>query len=700
METSSQEQFKLFKGIRDQQIDPWTGQPYPWWEPNLQNCTVDFNPSKYDPAHKYEPRGDVFFLTSNLDRQFEDPLDLDNLRIIDPEAVKKAFEDLVEAAKKEPGKKLAIIIGTGGTISMGVESGSLVPKLNVNEIMGKAGDVAKDFASSSLSLPKLIDSSQMEIDYVADIAIAMTWIKKKIEKDTTYTDRFSGFMVCHGTDTCVQSQTYLSFMLGPDCPFNVFYVVAQKTAEDKGTDVGANVALAFQALKKFHGKNGLFGVCAGGTSGAVFNGSTSKKIDDKKINLLQDYREGGPTYTPSEPNENLRFRVKKDIYEKELTRDGKERQLRQLTLILRGYSVANTIPSDMGNNPATYEAFVRECTERFIIIDTFGSFTANKKIVDAIMRAAEDTGKLVFATNPLPRGDTGHAYADAQYLVQRGVIPLKMLKHAAFAKLLWADAVFGADIMRIIKFMTNNVFCDEQLYDDQIVENSKVVKTRKQLEGEWRSALRDNRTRMLPIINSRLRRGEKFDFAVHGEEHFNPAFLSWEDMNELYERNDAETRALREKIQNDTVRLVEKILDDQINSKIKEKKLTGLETEIFRNAVRLEIESAMKPKNPKLHAIYELTVGKGEERLVKMIYHAICRVLIRIPHDIDREAFSELEPEEYEHEHEAARLCNKSLPQLQQSFKEILDTYEKLSDAKQRAQDRDTGIPRFGVPSL
>ena len=41
-----------------------------------------------------------------------------------------------------------------------------------------------------------------------------------------------------------------------------------------------------------------------------------------------------------------------------------------------------------------------------------------------------------------------------------------MLTHAAFAKLLWAHHVFGDDAQAIIKFMTKNIFCNEQLYND------------------------------------------------------------------------------------------------------------------------------------------------------------------------------------------------------------------------------------------
>ena len=289
-----------YKGIRDQQKDPETGDLYPWWEPTIDG-QAEFNPDKFDPSHEYKPRGKTFNLaldhfSPNMNKDFESAFDLDNLRFIDPAKVKEAYEELVEKAYENPEKLLTVLVGTGGTISMlkDDQKNELEPKLDVNQIMKAAGGRCDKFVTSSFSLPKLIDSSQMKIDYMADVAIAMSWIFTQLRTNNAdLLERFTGYIITHGTDTAVQSQTYLSFMLGPNCPFNLFYVVAQKTITDKGSDAGGNMSLALDASEIFRKRQGIHGICAGGASGYVFNGPTSLKISDQEILLLKDYNQGG-----------------------------------------------------------------------------------------------------------------------------------------------------------------------------------------------------------------------------------------------------------------------------------------------------------------------------------------------------------------------------------------------------------------------
>ena len=135
----------------------------------------------------------------------------------------------------------------------------------------------------------------MKSDYISDVVIVMSYLYERLlqwkneggiedyEHRNQILSRFSGFIVCHGTDSLVQSQTYLSFMLGSFCPFNVFYVGAQKTVEDRGNDVGANFKLALEACEYFHYQlPGLCATCAGGNAGGVYNGLHHLK---KMINM-------------------------------------------------------------------------------------------------------------------------------------------------------------------------------------------------------------------------------------------------------------------------------------------------------------------------------------------------------------------------------------------------------------------------------
>ena len=91
----------------------------------------------------YKPcGGETFSLPTNPSLKLENPFDLNNLRIIDPEMVTKAFEDFIKNAEKKGNKdKLGtILIGTGGTLSMVADSkGELHPKLTPEFLMKQAG---------------------------------------------------------------------------------------------------------------------------------------------------------------------------------------------------------------------------------------------------------------------------------------------------------------------------------------------------------------------------------------------------------------------------------------------------------------------------------------------------------------------------------------------------------------------------------
>jgi L-asparaginase/Glu-tRNA(Gln) amidotransferase subunit D len=51
----------------------------------------------------------------------------------------------------------------------------------------------------------------MEIDYIADVVIAMSWFYENLSNKAK--TKFCGFFVTHGTDTLTQSSTYANAML-------------------------------------------------------------------------------------------------------------------------------------------------------------------------------------------------------------------------------------------------------------------------------------------------------------------------------------------------------------------------------------------------------------------------------------------------------------------------------------------------------
>lgn len=488
---------------RPQQIDPETNELYPWWVFKPDGSIV-FDPNKFDASHSYPARGETIRFNSNPDHEIESPFDLNNLRFIDPEEVTRAYDNVVQDAKEKPDKPICILIGTGGTISMAKEMGALKPKFTPMELVKMAGKKEK-YAMAEVIFPTAIDSSQMEIDYVADLAIAMSWLYAKIENEKLC-QNFGGFIVTHGTDTGAQSQTYLSMMLGSNCPFNVFYVVSQRTTEMEDSDALDNLKSVLDLSKKLLGKKyprGIHGIWAGGKFGRLHNGPTTRKISDKDIDLYKDHGsdDGLIRKTRFGFDAQLDFYHRRDRCKKTYGGD------KWRPLILRGHNIVQELNSDLGDDPQKYADEITRSDAQFFIIKTFGSFTANRKIVDAIVKAARANGKLIFAVNPFPEGSVEHQYADAQYLTAQGIVPLKMLAHAAYAKLLWAYRAFGKDAKwKILKFMTENDFVNEQLYSyesqwleiaDLDVPVPRQKQKRELLEGDPEKDVRELKKELL-----------------------------------------------------------------------------------------------------------------------------------------------------------------------------------------------------------
>ncbi len=246
----------------------------------------NFHPAHYDPGAPYVLKGKTFRLVSNPDTPIEDPFDLDNLRFIDPADVRTALENL-EKISATSEKELICMIATGGTIAMKKnDKGELVPGISPDYLLQFAGgNLEKNFGLVSFSLSTLIDSSQMKIDYIADVVIAMSWLYDHLSKIAR--NKFCGFFVTHGTDTLALSATYANTMLGANCPFSVGFVAAQKTTESRFTDVGVNFTYGINMLSELRRsrKYAVF-LSIGGTSGGAFIPAASLKVSDTDVNAF------------------------------------------------------------------------------------------------------------------------------------------------------------------------------------------------------------------------------------------------------------------------------------------------------------------------------------------------------------------------------------------------------------------------------
>jgi len=423
-----------------------------------------FNPTAYDPAAQYDIQGESHNLASNPEQNQEDPFDLDNLRFIDKARVKNLLTKLeglaAEITEEGNGKEIVAMIGTGGTIAMTKVDGELKPTLDPNFLLKYAGGALDErFSVSSTEFPTPIDSSEQEFDYEADLVIAMSWMWKNMSDQLKKV--FSGFLITHGTDTMGGGANSVSMMLGPNCPFSAGFVGAQKTTEDRYSDVGVNVKNAFETLEdlKKHDKVARF-VYMGGTGGGAFHPSGVMKFDDTRVDAFN-----APLHGKIADASNFglagvidRFgRRYMEAIEREGTRDDFQ------PTILRGYSPIIDVTPKIGTDPQKiYEQIMRDKTAIAVLLTTFGSYTANPKIREAIAIAAEKTEKIVLGANPFPGGSTDHSYGPAQALRDSGAHPVSTLPDATAAKLFLGSQVFGKNREMLIKFLTENSIIGEQ----------------------------------------------------------------------------------------------------------------------------------------------------------------------------------------------------------------------------------------------
>lgn len=434
--------------------NPWSGAS--WGE-------GDFDPDAFDPAAPYIPKGGTYRLASNPDKPLEDAFDLENLRFFDRKKVERLLSKLeglaaeIEDTRSE--KQIVGMIGTGGTIAMTKVDGVLQPRLDPAYLLKYAGGgLDERFQIASVEFPKPIDSSQMEIDYAADLVIVTSWIWSKAS--TSLKQKFSGFLITHGTDTMSGGGAYITMMFGPRCPFSVGIVGAQRTTEDRFSDVGINVKNALETLAMLReARVPAPFVYMGGTGGGAYNPVGVVKQNDDRVDAFA---------SPVHPQivSAVNFAVSGPVLEFNRKVDAAMGQLGGYDFspkILRGYAPVINVEPKLATDPSVvYQGIKGTHNAVAVVVTTFGSFTVNHKVVRAVQQATKETGKLFFAANPFPLGSTDHDYGPAHELRKSGAHSVHMMPLALIAKLTLGQHVFGNDLERLAAFVTHNNYVGEQ----------------------------------------------------------------------------------------------------------------------------------------------------------------------------------------------------------------------------------------------
>lgn len=396
---------------------------------------------------------------NNPIEKVEKPFDLNSLRYREPVYVKEqnkrinlvpsAVEDFVKKMDELPEQsdKLFVIgIGTGGTISMVAKEpgGSLAPELDFESIMRKTDPrLNEEFEVQGLDA-FATDSSQLEIDDVGDLAIAMCYIWENMKPNLK--KRFGGFLVVHGTDTMPKSGNHLEMMLGSNMPFNVVHTGAQKTINKKINDAQDNIKHSLYMIQMLHGNNCAESITVMGGRALLTAGIT--KVSDHHAMAMATHMHRDVVDFDALPDPDT-HKLPNWLREKPGTRKFNP-------IIYRGPNRIGQLEAEMQEDPRAIVAAIRLAARKALLLVTYGANTYDYRAVAIIAEEAKKQKMPVFAVSPVNADPKLDVYAAGAELSKAGVTPLYMTREAARAKLMIAFARYGLDIASIEEFVGDN----------------------------------------------------------------------------------------------------------------------------------------------------------------------------------------------------------------------------------------------------
>ena len=413
----------------------------------------EFTPTSYDPGANHLIKGKKLFSPTDESIVLEDPSDLKNLRFISIKQAKEFKNKLEIQAEKSEVHKIVGLVATGGTIAMKAINNILVPDIDIDYLVDTAGnDIKGRFGFASLNFPYLMDSSEMEIDYLGDIVLIQYWIWNNASPELK--EKLTGFMIAHGTDTLATSATAVAMMHGPDCPFSTALVGAQKTSQDRYSDVGVNIYLAIETLDHLHTEAmPTTFIYMGGHTGGALSAVGAMKASDRQVDgfISPAHPKLIDTSNFAEKGINSAFlKAYRPII-------GRYRPV-----ILRGYAPIKRISPEPGTDPLELYKEVLVSDAQFVVLETLATFTINPKHLNAVKKALELKGSILFVTKPFPDGKIDHAYESAVLLRNSGAHITEILPPALKTKLMLASKIFRNSPEKIVKFICQNNFVGEQ----------------------------------------------------------------------------------------------------------------------------------------------------------------------------------------------------------------------------------------------
>ena len=389
-----------------------------------------------------------------------DPFDLGNLRFEEPiyiEEQKKQinlvprvvqqFVEQMNGLDDKSDKLFVIGIGTGGTIAMSPtgHAGALEPDLDFDEVMEKSdARLPQEFEVLGLDAYGT-DSSQLSIDDVGDLAIAMSYIWKNMKGSLK--NRFAGFMVVHGTDTMPKSGAHLEMMLGRNMPFNVLHTGAQKPINKKINDAQENIKDGMYMLKMLHANNCAESVTVMGGKALLTAGM--KKVSDTHAKAMSTFMHKDILDFGTLPDPDT-YVLPDWLRERPANRPFNP-------LVYRGPNRIGELVAEMQEDKRAVIAAIRYAARKAMLLVTYGASTYDSSMVSLVGDESKKQGIPAFAVSPVNADPNLDLYEAAKTMIDAGVTPLYMTMEVARAKLMAAFARFGENILGIQEFMTDDL---------------------------------------------------------------------------------------------------------------------------------------------------------------------------------------------------------------------------------------------------
>ena len=180
---------------------------------------------------------------------------------------------------KEEGKKVLVVLGTGGTFQSDETDEGRAPTGSLKESFDALG--LPEDPSVHLELFDLmkLDSSQMTVEQWRFLAEMI------IEFEEEVSDMYDAIIITHGTDTMAKGASYLSLML-KGFPKSIIFTGSQEPARKSGTDAKDQMERSITAAKLASGTNRKIAevmVCCGLR---VARGTWAEKLGDTTVNAF------------------------------------------------------------------------------------------------------------------------------------------------------------------------------------------------------------------------------------------------------------------------------------------------------------------------------------------------------------------------------------------------------------------------------